>query len=176
MNRKQFFANGQAVSSQLAEIQQLRAMSVDGLVLRYVNEFGKAPRTRQKEYLWKRLAWKVQEKRLGGLSNVAKATLEHLISQIQLPAAEDLRTISGKLRLPPAKRALTAGSVLTKEWRGTKYNVRFQSDDSCLLENSGVPYRSLSAVAFAITGAKWNGKLFFGLTDRKPKSNKTVTL
>lgn len=161
-----------AASPVVAEIQQLRALPIEALVERYISEFGKPPKLKQREFLWKRICWKLQERRLGGLSNVAKATLEHYISQIQLPDAESRRTIAGKLRLPSTKCPPQAGAVLTREYRGQLYHVRLQDDGRFLLEETGVPYKSLSAVAHAITGSHWNGKLFFGLTTRKNAKNK----
>src|SRR5262245_52575352 len=60
-------------------------MNVPELVERYVAAFGKLPRTKQPRWLWRRIAWKIQEVRFGGLSQVAKARLEELISEIDLP-------------------------------------------------------------------------------------------
>lgn len=172
MNRKTFLAKAAAESPIVVEIQQLRALPIEALLERYISEFGKPPKSKQREFLWKRICWKIQERRLGGLSNVAKATLEHYISQIQLPDAEARRTISGKLKSRPPKSPPGAGSVLTREYRGQLFHVRTQDDGRYVLEETGVVYKSLSAAAFAITGSHWNGKLFFGLTTRKTASNK----
>jgi len=176
MNRKDFFKQSRAASPAIVEIQQLRSLSIDQLIARYISEFSRPPKAKQKEFLWKRISWKIQERRLGGLSNVAKAHLEHLISQIELPPRESLRTISGKLKIKPVPNAPTTGSVLTREWRGKTYHVRLQSDGTYLIEETGVPYKSLSAAAFGITNSKWNGRLFFNLVERKPAVRKVVAL
>ncbi|MBK8100636.1 MAG: DUF2924 domain-containing protein [Planctomycetes bacterium] len=70
---------------------------------------------------------------------------------------------------PPRSTPITStgprpGTVLQREWRGQQIRVEVTADGFVW---NGNRYGSLSAVAFAITGAKWNGKLFFGLTERK---------
>jgi hypothetical protein len=55
------------------------------------------------------------------------------------------------------------GTVLTRRWRDQ--DIRVQVADGHFIWN-GAPYRSLSAVAKAITGAAWSGALFFGLRQR----------
>ena len=62
-----------------------------------------------------------------------------------------------------SKRQLQPGGRLIREWRGKSYEV-YVADDGCYLD--GRRYKSLSAVAFAITGSKWNGPMFFGLRDK----------
>ena len=56
------------------------------------------------------------------------------------------------------------GTTLVRRWRGKDYYVKVLDDG---YEYDGVIYRSLSAVAKAITGSHWNGPLFFGVTKRK---------
>ena len=70
------------------EIEGLRAMTVPELAERYEEVYGKPPRIRHKAYLWKRIAWKLQERRFGGLSKVATKKLEELIAEIDLPLDE----------------------------------------------------------------------------------------
>ena len=148
------------------EIAALRELDVSALVARYEQEFGKRPRVKQKTFLWKRIAWKVQERQLGGLSDLAKRRLEELIAEIKLPVEDQHRTITGKLTgaTPPA--APSAGTTLTRVWRGRE--VRATVVDGGF-ECGGVLYTSLSAVAKAVTGAHWNGRLFFGLTARNDR-------
>jgi len=66
----------------------------------------------------------------------------------------------------PASNDPPPGSVLTREYKGRTVRVRVLDDG---FEYEGQPYRSLTAVARAITGSHWNGRAFFGLTKaRKP--------
>jgi hypothetical protein len=59
------------------------------------------------------------------------------------------------------------GTVLVREWHDQRIEVRVLDDG---FEWNGARYTSLSAVAKAITGAAWNGRLFFGLTTRRSAS------
>jgi hypothetical protein len=146
------------------EIAALRAMKVPALVDRYLAVFGKPPRIKHCEWLWKRIAWKIQEQRFGGLSDVAKRRLEELIAEIKLPSEEKTRTVTGKLKSPGKPNEPSIGTTLVKQWRGRE--IRLQVVDGGY-ELEGVVHRTLSAAAQAITGQHWNGKLFFGLAKRK---------
>lgn len=73
-------------------IAELRAMNVPELVERYAEVFGRLPRTKQPTWLWRKIAWKIQEQRFGGLSQAAKERLEELIAEIDLPWAGSPRS------------------------------------------------------------------------------------
>lgn len=152
-------------------IAELRGLPTSELVRRYADVYGKPPRVSNRQYLWKRIAWKIQEQRTGGLSEVAKQRLEELIAQIDIPLGETTRTVTGRLRAAPAPAAeqnrdgLHVGSSLVRDWKGQRIVLRVTDAG---YEHAGVTYGSLSAAAQAITGSKWNGKLFFGLTKRGP--------
>jgi Protein of unknown function (DUF2924) len=147
-------------------IAELRGLTVAQLVARYEEVWGAPPRVKHKAFLWKRIAWKLQEARTGGLSALAKARLEKLMAEIDLPLEDRSRTISGALaRTAPRRAGLPPGSTLTRLWRDQEIRVRVLDDGQ--FEWSGVPYRSLTAVAKAVTGAHWNGRLFFGLANGK---------
>ena len=92
-----------------------------------------------------------------------QATPTRAIGEEWLPDEDQLRTVTGRLT---KKGAPVSGSTITREWRGRTLVVHVVEDG---FEHEGVRYGSLSAVAFAITGTKWNGKLFFGLAERKRK-------
>ena len=82
-----------------AEIERLRNCSLDDLVNTYREHFGKEPRVKHsREWLWKRIAWRVQEKQFGGLSGVARRRLDALIAEIDIPAGENKRVVTGALR------------------------------------------------------------------------------
>jgi hypothetical protein len=57
-----------------------------------------------------------------------------------------------------------AGTRLIREWRGAEHNVTVRQED---FEYRGLPYKSLSAIARAITGTRWNGLVFFGLKNKR---------
>ena len=146
------------------EVAELRAMDVPCLVQRYEALFGKPPRVRHKDWLWKRIAWKLQERRLGGLSKVAKARLEELIAEIELPLAESTAKPKASAEARRDLKALLPGTVLTRIWHDRQIRVRVLDNG---FDWDGQVFKSLSAVARAVTGSHWNGRLFFGLTKRK---------
>ena len=146
------------------EIDELRLMPTLQLIVTYEELFGKPPRCRNREHLWKRCAWKLQEQRLGGLSEVAKQRLGDLIAEIDLPLTERQRTVSGALKRPLKPGDPTMGTVLSREWHGQRIEVKVVEGG---FEHAGEVYKTLSSVAKAVTGAHWNGRLFFGLTKRK---------
>jgi DUF2924 family protein len=148
------------------EIDALRQMAVPELVARYSEVFGKPPRIKHKAFLWKRISWRIQEQRYGGLSEVAKARLEELISEIDLPLEDQTRTVSGVLRRPPRPGNPSSGTTLTRSWRGQQIAVRVLEDGK--FEWNGTVFRSLSAIASSVTGVRWNGPAWFGLREGKP--------
>jgi hypothetical protein len=146
------------------EIEKLRAMKVPGLVERYREVFDKEPRVKHKAWLWKRIAWKIQEQKYGGLSRAAQRRLEELIAEIDLPIKEHQRSVTGAKLRPEKLGEPMVGTILVRKWREQEIRV-------VVLENgyewNDVVYRSLSAVAKAVTGSHWNGRLFFRLTERR---------
>ena len=149
-----------------AEIEALRALNTSALVKRYTELWGKPPRIKHGEYVRKRIAWKLMENRYGGLSEVAKLRLEELIAEIKIDLGQE-RSVSGKIMTAAVKRrgdGLVTGTTLRREWRDQKIEVRVLDEG---FEYDGAIYRSLTAVAKKITGGHWNGRLFFGLVDRK---------
>ena len=91
------------------------------------------------------LAWRIQEKRLGGLSRTARQVL----------AARDNAKATDV-----QKRKLTPGTRLVRDWHGAGHTVTV-TEDGFLYDD--VSWPSLTAIARHITGAKWSGPRFFGL-------------
>jgi Protein of unknown function (DUF2924) len=144
------------------EIQELRAMTVADLVERYEALHGRPPRVKNREHLWRRCAWKLQEQRFGGLSQVAKRRLDELIAELDLPLGNG-RTVRTEA---PRTNDPIAGTTLTRVWKGREVQAtKVEGGWEC----DGVVHGSLSAVARAVTGSRWNGKLFFGVTPRSTK-------
>ncbi len=144
------------------EITELRCMSVADLVERYEAAFGKPPRVKHREWLWRRIAWKIQERRFGGLSTVAKKRLNELIGELDVPLGE--RTVRTKMNVRAKPSDPTLGTTLVRQWKGIEVTAtRVDGGWDC----DGVVHRSLSAAARAITLSHWNGPLFWGLRTRK---------
>jgi hypothetical protein len=149
-----------------AQITALQTMPAAQLAARYLELFGKAPRVRNAAWLRRQVAWKLQERELGGLSDRARLHLDELVARVDLPLHD-----AERLRPRPQPRPVRAetntpmvGTVLTREWHGQQLRVEVLEDG---VEWNGVRYGSLSACARAITGSAWNGRLFFGLTQRR---------
>lgn len=146
----------------VAETVRLANATVDELVERFVELYGKAPRCKRRDDLWRRCVWKLQENAAGGLSGVATRRLAALQSEIRFPIAESRATSS---QLAGSKQhALLPGTVLVKTWHDERFEVRVEENGFLF---DGKRFKSLSAIAKAITGSAWSGALFFELRDRK---------
>lgn len=102
-------------------------------------------------FLVKRLAYRLQELALGGLSKTTEKRIERMAADEELPLQERKR--------PPGEKLLP-GTQLIREWKGAEHRCTVLVDG---FEYQGRRFGSLSAVATAITGTKWNGHLFFAL-------------
>jgi hypothetical protein len=111
------------------------------------------PQLRSREIFRRMLAYRLQAAALGDLSAAAKR---------RLAALEARRTMPGQTPRPTAVR-LSPGTLLIREWKGVRQEVRVLIDG---FSHQGIIYKSLSEVARAIAGTRWNGPLFFGLRDK----------
>ena len=104
------------------------------------------------------LAYKIQADRFGDLDHETRKALDKTGTKETGPA------ISARLMSFDQKRAgLAPGTVLVREWNRQSHRVMVMADGFAW---NGKTYDSLSKVAFAITGTKWNGPRFFGLRDK----------
>lgn len=155
-----------AAESLLAEIARLRGMTVGELRARWRDLNGEEARSRNKEFLFRRLAWRVQELAYGGLSDRAKARAAELAGDAPLRIRPPKCFEPTALAPPPPKRdprLPKVGTVLVRQYHGREIRVAVRDDG---FEWNGRMFDSLTAVARAITGQHWNGRLFFGLTAR----------
>ena len=138
-------------------------MSVSELLAEYEAVYGRRPRIKNRDWLWRRVAWKIQEDRFGGLSTVSKKHLDDLIAELDLPLASGVKA-TGKINAGPI-----TGTLVRRTWKGREIEAtRIETG----WEYDGNVYRSLSAVAKAVTGSHWNGRLFFGLSQRSKEGMK----
>jgi hypothetical protein len=165
-------------ASVTAQIQALREMKVADLRIKWRELFGEESRSNNRDFLWRRLAWRVQELAYGGLSERAKARLEELSNQVDIrflpPRGWKQALESALASSPPAKagpvrdtRLPRPGTVLSRPYRGHDIRVTVLEKG---FEWDGRPYQSLSAIAREVTGQRWNGMLFFRLTKRDRKA------
>jgi hypothetical protein len=155
------------------EVAALKRMTVKELRGRYVEVFGEATRTGNKDWLWKRIAWRMQANAEGGLAERARRRAEELANDADLrmrrppdrPAPSPSSTTSKtKVNFGDRAGALMPGTVLTRPYKGRTITVTVRDDG---FEFEGDIYRSLSAVAKAVTGSHWNGNYFFGVKGRR---------
>lgn len=153
------------------QIDALAHMSPAQLRRVYAEVFGEPSRSNNRQWLVRRIAWRMQAKAQGGLSERARARAAELArdEDLRLRPPTDrgpglgaaLRTVSGKVVSRTDQRVPVPGSVLIRPYRGQDHRVTVLTNG---FEHDGALYRSLSAVAHAITGSHWNGYHFFGLT------------
>src|ERR1035437_1993548 len=157
-------AEGAAVARTAAELAALSRMTGSELAEKYLVLFGQSARSRDKDFLRKRLAWRIQELAEGGLSGRALARIDELGAH---PVATWLRPV--RPGTPPSTRRPLestvrdprippAGTVLRRVHGTTEHSVTVRDDG---FEYRGERYRSLSKIARVITGTPWNGYLFF---------------
>ena len=157
------------------QIQELEGLTVGRLRQRYEDLFAEASRSSNRRHLIRRLAWRIQAQAEGGLSERARRRAEELVDEYALrlspprgsdaPAGEAPAIQAVGLR-PRDRRLPAPGTVLVRKYKGRVLEVTVV-EGGFLYE--GQQYRSLSAVARAITGSRWSGHVFFGLAPRKKR-------
>lgn len=117
-------------------------------------------------YLWRKIAWRIQELKYGGLSDEAQGKIQELIQKYDPINNKALRpeVISNepckKKGLSRDNRLPIPGTVITKEYKGNSIEVKILGNG---FEYKSKVYKSLSSIAKEVTGAHWNGYLFFNL-------------
>jgi Protein of unknown function (DUF2924) len=151
------------------EIAHLRGLDLGGLRARWQSVFQRqAPAHLTRHLLFAVIAYRLQADRFGDLDHATKQVLGRTIAKESGP------TMSSRLTSFDQKRTeLTPGTVLVREWDRQSQRVMVMANGFAW---NGQTYDSLSKVAFAITGTKWNGPRFFGLRDKEDRSTMEVRL
>jgi hypothetical protein len=151
------------------EIERLGCMRLAELRVRYREAFGEDCRSAHKPHLVRRIAWRLQVQAQGDLSERARQRALEIANdadlKTQVPAHWEGPgpTAQSPPRGPRAGRIPAAGTLLRRVYRDRTVVVKILTEG---FEYEGRRYGSLSAVARAATGTRWNGLLFFGLTQR----------
>jgi Protein of unknown function (DUF2924) len=145
------------------EIAHLRGLDLRGLHARWQSIFGRqAPSHLTRHLLFAVIAYRLQADRFGDLDHATKLVLDRTVAKEAEPA------MSARLASFDQKRTeLTPGTVLVREWDRRSQRVMVLTGGFAW---NGQTFDSLSKVAFAITGTKWNGPRFFGLRDKEDRS------
>jgi len=151
----------------LTKIMSLKDASLEKLKKKYSELFKDKPApSNNKTYLWKKIAYKLQELEYGGLSTETQSKIQELIQKydpVNNKAIRPEKTTQDQPKKPNLrrdKRLPIPGTVITKEYKGIELQVKIL--ESGFEYNSKV-YKTLTAIAKEVTGAHWNGYLFFNL-------------
>jgi hypothetical protein len=146
------------------QIENLRNLKINELRTRYRDLFGEASPSSNRAHLFRRIAWRLQTQAKGDLSERARQRAVELANDLDLRLRAPhsfWREIerNGEIpnrdpRLPPA------GTVVERVYQGQTLRVTVLSSG---FEYQGRHYASLSAIAYRVTGTRWNGFHFFGL-------------
>jgi Protein of unknown function (DUF2924) len=160
MRRKRHNGRASTKTSVEDEIAHLRGLDLGGLRARWRSVFQKpAPAHLTRHLLFAVIAYRLQVDRVGDLDHATKQVLDQTVAKETRPA------MSTRLASFDQKRTeLSPGTVLVREWDRQSQRVMVMADGFAW---NGQTYDSLSKVAFAITGTKWNGPRFFGLRDKE---------
>jgi hypothetical protein len=156
----------------LMEVEQLRRASLADLRRKFREVFGEDTTSRHREHLFRRIAWRLQALAEGDLSERARTRARQIAqdADLRMIAPRDFFTVDGKriqtvpsdrnpgrqdLRLP------LPGTLLNRLWKGRNILVEVLRGG---FRYEGRHYSSLSAIALEVTGTRWNGMAFFGLT------------
>ena len=159
-------------NSVLMEIDSLRRASMASLRGKYREVFQEEAQSRHREHLFRRIAWRLQALAEGDLSERARRRAQEIACDADLRkiaprdfftvGGENVRTTRGdRNRRQQDNRLPLPGTLLSRNWKGRNILVEVLTK-GFRYENRH--YSSLSAIAVAVTGTRWNGLAFFGLT------------
>ena len=142
-----------------AELDRLPAMPITDLRKRYRELFrAEPPKAFGPDLLRRSIAKTIQEKAYGGLSPATQRLLDQLVKAASTKP-------NGRLELP---QRIKPGSELVRTWNRRTYRVTVKADGFAY---DGKTFASLSEIATAITGTRWNGPRFFGLRSAGGREN-----
>ena len=154
-----------------AEVAVLQQMTVDELRRRYAAVMGEESRCRHKEHLIRKIAWRIQALAEGDLTERARRRAKELANDADVrvtpPRGHHVATCGGKTAeadVAPDNRVPAPGGAIVRNYRGHQVRVTVLVDG---FEYEGRRYKSLSAVAKAISGSHCNGFRVFGLEAKR---------
>ena len=153
------------------QIRELKDLTVGQLHARYEALAGEGSRSSNRRHLIRRIAWRIQANQEGGLSERALQRSEELADleglRLSAPKASDVAgNARSTTRAAGRKGRFSPGTVFVRRYKDRVIEVMVTEDGFFC---DGETYTSLSAIARAVTGSRWSGRVFFGLTSRKRK-------
>ena len=157
------------------EIEQLRRATVRELRVKYLELFGHESRSNHKQFLFRRVAWRLQALAYGELSELARQRALALAqdADLRIKAPQHLVGAPPELLLPTLRsraksgrdhRLPASGYVLQRKFKGQTVIVQVLADGFQYQDRF---YKSLSAIARQVTGTNWNGYAFFQLKSKQ---------
>jgi hypothetical protein len=155
-------------------------MTVGELRDKYLAVFGEETRSYHKDFLRKRISWRLQALAEGDLTERARKRAEELANDADLrirtprdskrsgSVADRERSAMGRLTHSRDPRLPLPGTLLTREIKGRDIVVKVLDHG---FEYDGRHFRSLSAIAQEVVGSKWNGFAFFGIAEHRKSGN-----
>ena len=155
------------VETNLTQIMGLKEKTLDELKAKYEELFpGQKAPSNNKVFLWRKIAYRIQELEHGDSSTENQSKIQELIQQYDPINNKTLRPDAAtenqlrKQNLNRDRRLPIPGTVIIKEYKGIKLEVKVLESG---FEYNNKTYKSLSAIAKEVTGAHWNGYAFFNL-------------
>jgi hypothetical protein len=151
--------------TKLSEIMELKEKSLAELKTKYKELFGQEPPSSNKVFLWRKIAYRLQELECGNVTEDTQGKIQELIKKYDPVNNTNIRPDNGNEQIAKNKpnrdrRLPIPGTLITKEYKGKKYELKILEKD---FGYNNKIYKSLSAIAKEVTGAHWNGYLFFNL-------------
>ena len=150
-----------------AELARMEDMSVGQLREKYAELYGETSRSRHRRYLIRRIAWRLQANAEGDLSERARRRAEELAIDADVrttPPRGEFKRQPSKVSVSTDPRLPAPGTAIVRQYKGRTLRVLVLANG---LEYEGRRYKSLSAVAKAVTGSHCNGFRFFHLEETR---------
>jgi hypothetical protein len=156
------------------QIEGLRHMTTGQLKVKYREVFGEESRSNHKQFLFRRVTWRIQANAWGGLSERARLRALEIADDADLrirapknflrDGLDESRTVEARVEPSADPRLPLPGSMLVRRYQGKDIVVRVRKDGG--FEHGGRIYKSLSKAVTDATGTRWNGFAFFNLGHR----------
>ncbi|MBF0523209.1 MAG: DUF2924 domain-containing protein [Candidatus Omnitrophica bacterium] len=153
--------------TKLSQIMELKNKPLTELQAKYEELFdGQKPTSNNKVFIWRKIAYRIQELEIGGISNETQTRIDELIEQYDPVNNKSLRPEEQNQPQKKTKKSRRdfrlpiPGTVITKQYKDKSLEVKILETG---FEYNNKVYKTLSAIAQEVTGAHWNGYLFFNL-------------
>jgi hypothetical protein len=155
---RQRHAGGRAAARSVeTEFSALSELSIGDLKSSWTGRFNSnPPAVRSCPLLLRLFAWQIQANAAGGLDAITTRRLGSIAKALERDGTYE----------PKIRSNLSAGVVLTREWKGVVHKVTVTSGG---FQHLGKRYGSLSDIARTITGTRWSGPRFFGLEQKRAR-------